>query len=443
MLALASACAAVVAGPAAAQDADPLTLSASVRVRGEAIDGHARAGAGISDDVLAIRTILTGEYDAGPVTFGAELYDSRVYGADPGSITSANDVNAFELVQAYVRGDLGELLGTGSRVSARAGRFTFGPGSRRLIASDDYRNTTNGYTGVLVEAQRHRGMAATLFYVLPQQRRPDDAAGVRDNDVAFDHEGFDQQLFGGFVSQARAIGRATIELSYVGFRERDRPGRPTRNRALDNVGARVVALPEVGRIDYEVEAILQTGRIATGTAAEAPRVEVAAWFVHASAGYSFPGPAKARLSVEYDYASGDGPGGSFGRFDTLFGLRRAEFGPAGIYAVVSRSNLHSPGLRLEVAPTRRFDAHFVWRPLWLASATDAFATSGVRDASGRAGDFAGHQFDARMRWWVVPGRLRAEVNAIWLAKGRFLREAPNSPTPRDTRYVAFGLTASL
>ena len=78
--------------------------------------------------------------------------------------------------------------------------------------------------------------------------------------------------------------------------------------------------------------------------------------------------------------------------------------------------------------------------MWLAERTDAFSTTGVRDPSGRAGSFAGHQLDARVRWWAVPKRLRAELNGVWLAKGRFLEAAPNAPQTGDTRYVSIALT---
>jgi hypothetical protein len=71
------------------------------------------------------------------------------------------------------------------------------------------------------------------------------------------------------------------------------------------------------------------------------------------------------------------------------------------------------------------------------------STTNVRDAAGRSGSFAGQQIDARMRTWIVPERLRFEVDGVWLAKGRFLREAPNAPRNGDTKYVSLNLTASF
>ena len=48
-----------------------------------------------------------------------------------------------------------------------------------------------------------------------------------------------------------------------------------------------------------------------------------------------------------------------------------------------------------------------------------------------------------MRYWIVPGFLRGEINAFWLAKGRFMRGAPNAPASDNTTYVSSALLASF
>ncbi|WP_369805571.1 alginate export family protein [Sphingobium sp. EM0848] len=191
------------------------------------------------------------------------------------------------------------------------------------------------------------------------------------------------------------------------------------------------------------QAFYQTGSISASLAPTAARQSVGASFVHADAGYSFPGPWKPRLSVEFDRASGDRAGGSYGRFDTLFGMRRAELVPAGLYNAVGRANIVTPGMRLEAAPDKRWDWFAVYRAMWLASRTDAFSTTGVRDSSGRSGNFAGHQIEARVRYWIIPSRLRFEFDGVALAKGKFLTEAPNAPSAKWTRYTSFNLTAGF
>jgi hypothetical protein len=431
---------AVLAMPAMAVAADGLDLSGTMRLRYEAIANQPRAGFDRNDDLINLRTTLSAKYASGPFTIAGELWDSRAYGEDPGTPFTTGEVNTLELLQAYV----GWQSNIGStKASAQLGRFMLNIGSRRLVGADDYRNTTNGYTGLRGDIVTRGGVTATAIYVLPQQRRPDSPSSLRDNKVAFDHEGFDLVLWGGTASKAKAVGSVAVEASFYHLGERDQPGRPTRNRSLDTYGGRVVRDPASGKIDEEVEAFYQSGSIAASTAAGAPRMPVSAWFVHAAAGYTIPGAAHARLSVHYDYASGDRPGGAYGHFDTLYGMRRSDLAPSGLYNAVGRANISTPGARVEIAPSPRWDAFVSFNALWLAAREDGFSTSGVRDASGRSGSFAGHQIDGRFRWWVRPATLRFELDAVLLTKGRFLEDAPNAPAGGTSAYTSLNLTASF
>ena len=422
---------------------DALTISGSFRVRYEAIDGQARTGFNSSDQFTNLRTQFLAQYEADPLRLGLEIYDSRVFGAMPGSALTTSEVNTLEPVQAFVAVDLPGLLGKGSAVTLKAGRMTLDLGSRRLVALDDYRNTVNSYTGLRGDLSMPHGIKATLVYVLPQQRLPGDYASMDRGKIELDKESFDAVLWGGLASKAKALGRATAELSFYHFGERDAPALPTRDRSLNSLGVRLFADPMPGRLDYELEAIWQSGEISASLAPGAATQQVSASYVRGRIGYSFAGALKPRVAFEVDRASGDGPGGRYGRFDPLFGARRSDLGPAGLYNAIGRSNIFSPGVRLEISPGQRLDAFVGYRAMWLAADTDSFSTTGVRDASGRSGDFAGHQIDTRLRYWLLPKRLRFEADAVLLAKGRFLRQAPNA-TPGDaTRYVSFNLTGYL
>lgn len=423
--------------------ADGLTVTGSVRLRYEAIENQLRVGFNRSDDLVNLRTTILAEYRAPDVRVGVELYDSRVWGGDAGTPITTSEVNALEPVQAYLAVDLPDAFGSGTKLSLTAGRMTLNLGSRRLVAADDYRNTTNGYTGLRADLTAPRGWKATLIYMLPQQRLPDDPAALRDAKVRLDRESFDLVLWGGQLSRAKAIGSAMLEATYFHLGERDAPGRPTRDRSLDTFGGRIIADPRPGKLDYEVEALYQTGRISRSTAATAARQSVSATFIHADLGYTFANAWTPRLSLEFDRASGDKPGARYGRFDTLFGMRRADLAPSGLYNSVGRANIAIAGVRLEASPSKRLDAFAASRAMWLAQSQDGFSTTGVRDATGRSGSFAGHQFEARLRYWLIPTRLRAEWNGILLAKGRFLRDAPNAPAGGDTRYTSFNLTATF
>ena len=419
---------------------DRLTVSATARVRLDTIDGQPRPGFNASDTVINLRSTLFAEYDAGPLRVGAEFYDSRAYGANERTPISTNEVNVAEIIQAYVAVDFDAPFGPGSKVTAQAGRFVLNLGSRRLVAADDYRNTTNGYTGLRLDAQAEE-WKATAVYVLPNQRLPDDLPALLGNDYAIDREGSDTRLWGLVAAYPIKKRSMTVELSYFRFDERDTSERRTRDRALDTVGGRIFRTAQVGAWDFEIEAFRQTGHVSTSTSPAAETVGVAAHFVHADIGYSFDRPMRPRISLRYDWVSGDRPGQRYERFDTLYGMRRAEIAPSGLYNAVGRANLSSPAVRLEWLPTPMTDAFVSYRPLWLASRTDSFSTSLVRDAIGRSGSFAGHQAELRVRHWLVRDALRLELGTLYLAKGRFLVAAPNTPGTGDTTYTSLNVTA--
>ncbi len=420
---------------------DSLKLRASVRARLESIDGQARPSLNASDTLLDLRTTLFAEYQTGPVRFGAELYDSRAYGGDLKTPIGTNEVNVAELVQAYVAIDFEEPLGKGTKAKLQAGRMALNAGSRRLVSSEDWRNTTNSYTGLRADIVLPKGLSATGFYVQPTIRLPDDKPNLLDNVYRADRESSAVLLWGGLATKANLVGKANAEFSFYHFEEKDSAGRPTRDRRLDTVGGRFYREPALGHADFEVEVFHQSGEISRTLLSSAAKQPVSAQFFHADLGYSFATRWKPRVSARYDVISGDRGGSHYGRFDTLYGMRGAELAPSGLYNTVGRANLISPGLSLELSPNRKNDVYLRYRPLWLASRTDSFSTSNVRDISGKSGNFAGNQVEVRWRRWLIVDALRFEVNGTYLAKGRFLRDAPNSPRTPDTKYGAFNLTA--
>jgi hypothetical protein len=413
----------------------------SVRLRYENVQGQVRPDFNAEDDVISVRTILAAERTQGPLRLMAEMYDSRVYGADRQSPISTSEVNTLELVQAFAELSLDDdRLGD---VKLQAGRFMLNLGSRRLVAADDYRNTTSGYTGLRADFAPG-GIKTTLIYVMPQVRRPDDIDALLDNKQYPDRESTDLVVWGGLAAKPKIMGAATLEGVYFHLEERDTPGRPTRDRSLDTFGGRLFREPAAGKWDYEVELYGQTGTVSSGTAPNSAKLDVRAGFFHADAGYTAPSAWSPRLSAEIDYASGDDDGERYGRFDTLFGMRRADFGPSGIYAAIGRTNIITPAVRLEVEPSERLDAFVAYRAMWLASKSDSFSTTGVRDAAGRSGSFAGHQLEGRVRYWAVPDLIRLEANALWLAKGEFLTDAPNAPATGDSStYIALSTVISF
>ncbi|TPG42473.1 alginate export family protein [Sphingomonas koreensis] len=419
----------VAAAPAHAQASDSkLSIDFNLRARLETIDGQFRPGISTSDTALLFRTGLAASYDAGPITIGGEVMDSRVYFEHKNSSVSTNEVNALEPIQAYITGKLSDTA------SLTGGRFTMDIGSRRLVARASFRNTTNAFTGGRFDWASKAGDSVTAFWTMPQARLPSDLPSLEDNDVKLDRERIGVQFFGASAIKAHVLG-GTLQAYLYRLAEDDSPVEQTKNRHLWTPGMRLYRAPKTGQIDYEVEAAWQTGHTRSSTAiTDTNDLDVSAGLVHASVGRSFAARWSPRISLAVDYASGDHAGGKYGRFDTLYGARVFEFGPSSFYGPVSRANLVSVEARVEVKPSKRWDGYIAVRPLWLDSATDSFASTSVRDAAGTAGSYAGTQFDMRARYWLVPKQLRLNAGFAMIAKGRFLTDAANAPADGDTHY---------
>jgi hypothetical protein len=186
------------------------------------------------------------------------------------------------------------------------------------------------------------------------------------------------------------------------------------------------------------------GQVSTGAAPSARRAEQRGYFVHATLGYTIPGAVNLRIAGVFDAASGDrfyeadlDTGERITRLDTLIGARRWEWGPSSLFGPLNRTNIISPAARLEANTGRWLDGFLLWRSLWLNSAADHFAVMGLRSPDGVLGRHAGNQFETRLRWWPVKGRVRFDVGAVLLDKGRFLRDAPGVVSRDDTHYGYF------
>ena len=423
---------------------DAFTIGGSVRARYETYDNTFRPSGAQSADLLSFKTMIEAQYDAGPVRFGAHLIDARGYDADADTPLSTADVNALELVEAYVTGELGEIAGAGTSTELTAGRFLITLGSKRLVANPGFRNTANGFTGARLDWTGASGQSLTLFYTLPQQRLPSAKADLLDNKVEWDREGEELRFWGAFFSAPVAVG-ANLELYLYGLGEDDRSHKGTRNRNLITPGARIYSKSAPGKLDYELEGAYQFGTRRSSSAAGAPEVDVSAYTLAAALGYTFDSPIKPRLALLGNIASGDDPdSASYNRFDTLYGIRRGDWGPSSsLYGPLSRNNLRDLEVRAEIKPSKRVDAFLAASTVWLDTLTDSFAKTGIKDATGTSGRHAGAQIEGRVRYWIVPKRLQLDVGAAVLAKGEFLKSAPNVINTDDTHYLYTDLTFSF
>ena len=199
----------------------------------------------------------------------------------------------------------------------------------------------------------------------------------------------------------------------------------SRNR-LSTPGFRFYRDPRRGRFDFEIETALQTGTSRsslTGTTS----LDHNARLHHVTLGYSFDAPWFPRLLLRYDYASGDrDPNDDDNeRFNSLFSARRFEYAPTSLWGPISRTNISTPGARLELRPADRWTAMLHYRALWLASKKDEWSGTGVRDPAGDSGSFVGHHVELRTRW-RPQSFLLLEAGYAHIFDGEFIRNAPNS-----------------
>ncbi|MBI1251819.1 MAG: hypothetical protein GC189_10135 [Alphaproteobacteria bacterium] len=420
---------------------DWLILRGEARQRLETLDGQFRAGGQGSDQALAMRTLLLAEADAGFAAFGVEAQDARVYLDDAGTPLSVTLVNPLDVLQAYARFDFSETFAD-SRVQLTIGRQTLDIESRRVLEREDFANAMASYTGAYWRMQSARGDALHLIYVAPVGRRPSDFAGLADNDLSADEEEWGRRLWGVHARRAEAFGalapRTSFEAFVYGLQEEDRSGAPAPNRDYVQPGFRINREPRAGAFDIDLEASYRTGqRRLTADASDTRDLDVRAWTLHADAGYSFDHPWRPRLSLDFDYASGDEDPNDdrFDQYERLFGTRRTDLGNSSIHGPLTPANLSAPGARIEIAPSERFDARLAYKAAFLASATDAWVVARVRDPSGASGRFIGHAIDARTRYTLVPGNLQMEVGGSVLLAGDFADRAPNASRQGDTHYA--------
>lgn len=433
------------AGPDDGQETKvKLSLDASARARIEAIDGQFRPATSPDDVFVSFRTTIAARLDLGDFTLGGEIVDARGYGERDKSSVKTTEVDALEPVQAYAAYSFHDVAGKGDTLTATAGRFSLDIGSSRLVGRTDFPNTVLSYLGAMGEWRTKKKDRLVVFWTEPFSALPDDAAGLHHNGFKFDRAAGNMTFFGASGTAADVFDKVSVELYGYRLIEEDRPETLTRNRRLSTFGTRIRRAPAKGQFDFEAEGALQRGTARATTAAnDIKDLDVRAGFGHAEAGWTAPAGWMPRVSVMFDYASADGARDSYGRFDTLFGARRADFGPVALYGPVGRANLVSPGARIEAKPSKRLDLMAAVRGLWLADATDSFASTSVRDKTGASGRHAGTQFEARARRWLIQDRLRLEAGAAYLAKGHFLKYAPNAPHTGDTRYGYMDLSVSF
>lgn len=416
------------------------------RSRYEHLFGQPRVGAPGEDQGLALRTTARLEVGTGGVAVGVELIDSRMYFTDENTPLDTTLIDPLDVLRAYVAIEVPDVGLDGATLRARAGRLTIDVGSRRLVARNGFRNTINAFGGVDLEWTSPEADVVRVLALVPVQRLPTSRAALADHALELDREVAGAILFGAWVSPRALPGDVRTEGYVLALHERDAdPLVPTRDRRIVTPGVRVHRPPGRDRVDLELEVAGQLGVSRASTdPLDVTDLDHLALFAHVHAGYRFDLDWALRVEAAFDYATGDASPDdrAQGRFDSLFGGRRFDFGPTGLYGLLARGNLLSPGARIEVAPHPLFDAFVMYRLVWLAEARDAWPAAGLRDPSGASGDFVGHQLEARARFRFA-GSLNVEVGYAQIFRGPFAIHAPRANAGGDPIYLYAAVDVDL
>jgi len=390
-----------------------LDVAVEQRTRFEYLEDPFRPGEPDTQTQYPLRTRLRVGVDGPePLRFLAEIQDARAYGNGPRDFTGS-EVDRIDVLQLFASATAPDLLGSGLRADVHAGRMTLDFGSRRTLARNGFRNTTNAFDGVHLNLGSGEGLwRVRAFFVRPVIIDP---GYVDDESTA-------RQRFWGAAYEDKRISWLNLDVSYLGLK--DRLG----GREYHTLGARALRPPKASHLDYELELIGQFG--------ERGDLDQSAFAGHAELGYTLKLPGSPRLAGQFDYASGtaDPDGDESHTFDPLFGARRGDLIPTGIYGPFRRSNILSPGIRVSAAPRADVKLQLKVRYWELAQARDAFVGTGLRDATGEAGRRLGTDVEISVQWSPRPW-LSFDAGYDHWFKGSYLDRVANVPSTGDSDYV--------
>ncbi len=392
-----------------------LHLSLEQRTRFEMLTNPFRLNTTETEKHLPLRTRLLmemGETDR-PVRFVLELQDSRVLIDREILSLVPSHVNELDFLQAHLQFNLDPFPSRGLRSQFVLGRFTMDLGKRRLTARNSMRNTTNAFDGISWTLAGNSTWKMQAFFTRPVLINPEK---LDSNWPAY---------FWGIYFETKHSPNINTDLYYLGFHSEEQS--PVRPR-YTTLGGRFYKTSMPGTMHYEVETVWQFGN--------SGEQDHFAYFQHAEIGYRFKKAWSPGISLQYDYASGDTDpeDNRSGRFSTLFGARRFELNPTGIYGPFYRSNINTPGIRIVLNPFENLQIMAAHRAFWLASARDVWVGSGFQDASGSSGTTLGQNFEMQIRWNATRV-LMIECGYARFFKGSFLDRVPGGPGAEDSNFL--------
>ncbi|WP_363348771.1 alginate export family protein [Methylocystis echinoides] len=361
---------------------------------------------------LGIQNILD------PFRAVVEFQDSRAFN----SIyqLQGQEINQTDLISAYGELYFKDAFGKDPRgndrpLTVRAGRFHFELLDRRLIAENEFRNTTNNFEGFRVKVgKKDNDWDLDSFFMRPVVRLP----------YQFDRPDWQNWVYGSVFSFRRFSEYVTVQPYFLGRTQYGDPSNPSNalktHRETYAPGVRMYGV--IGNFDYDFDINKQFGSfgrlqtaapyLGTNTSIQITptfinqvtsqnSVEVTvphnalAWGLEL--GYTFSEhPWKPRISTVYVYGSGNGSPFNYSNsnFDIFYGFNQ----PFSRNDYFAWNNIKDPKVRLEFTPAKNLQIDTAFSAYWLASPANAWDRANLFAPLGNRGNFLGTEFDIRARY---------------------------------------------
>lgn len=354
---------------------------------------------------------------------GFEFWDARQYGGPdqayidkkghwitldyPNSINSSMS-NAGQFAQVYAAWIERGLFGSHIDSETKAGQMTMSIGSQRLIGRAAFRNTQQQFVGIQQRFRLQDGVDEFLgFANIPEALMPGATPnGTRNtqqllhNNIVWNRPLEDSYFTGGILTHK--ITPTTAGEIYLFYLNEG----PTTNlqRNLFTPGFRITSPSRKGEINYEYEAIGQTGNSNIKTPSANPKGKdgylpiqsLGSFYQHIHLGSTLDTAFDPRLTAQWDYGTS--------HFDTLYGPTVFEFGPTGIASFfASRTNINSPGWKFEFLPHRDVTVYINQRWWWTADATSTagWVPANIFNPTNHVnyqGSYIGETLELNARW---------------------------------------------
>lgn len=394
------------------EDVDWLDIGLDYRARYESRDNDFRRSRDSIDEPILLRTrgYVAIKNILDPLRFTLEVEDARRNHSQFTREFDTRDVNYAEPIQAFLELYFKETplgkddLGNERPISIKAGRQAFEYLDRRLVARNEWRNTTNNFQGVRATiGQQKNDWQVDLLALKPVQRLTNELDTV-------DHA----QDFYGVIADWRGWSQyVTLQPYYFGLKQDGNKVKYDANgkaavasakidRDIHTAGIRAYGVVGKTGWDYDASYTKQWGKQdrRANNGSFIAELDHDAYAYNLEAGYTFNHAWKPRLSASYGFASGDKNQTDTGneRFERLFGFAR----PWSNNDYIQMENIIAPKVRAEFEPQvswlpgLKVDTGYSWYRL--DSARDRWNGAGLRDASGRSGKDVGEEVDVRVRF---------------------------------------------